>query len=76
MMAASSAAVTMPTLPEIDPNIDIAEEEEESDEEDKDLMTILMKLKSAKQAVENSRKRLVCIQYLNIVVDRVLHAGS
>jgi hypothetical protein len=44
-------------LPELEANIEIAEDEEESDSDEKDFLNILMKLKSAKQAVEHSRKR-------------------
>ena len=47
----------MPLMPDLDVNFNPDEEEEEDAAEEKNLMTILLKLKTAKSSLHASRKR-------------------
>lgn len=49
---------SMPLMPELNINLGDEEEEEEDAAEEKSLMTILLKLKSAKSTLDANRKRL------------------
>ena len=48
---------SMPLMPDLDVNFNPDEEEEEDAAEEKNLMTILLKLKTAKSSLHASRKR-------------------
>ena len=48
---------SMPLMPDLDVNFNPDEEEEEDAAEEKNLMTILLKLKTAKSSLDASRKR-------------------
>jgi predicted RND superfamily exporter protein len=48
---------SMPLMPDLNINFTGDEEEEEDAKEEKNLMTILLKLKSAKSTLETNRKR-------------------
>jgi hypothetical protein len=57
---------SMPLMPDLNINFTGDEEEEEDAKEEKNLMTILLKLKSAKSTLETNRKRLVIYQKIFI----------
>ena len=51
------ALKSMPLMPDLDLNFNPDDEEEEDAAEEKNLMTILLKLKNAKSSIAASRKR-------------------
>ena len=51
------ALKSMPLMPDLDINFNPDDEEEEDAAEEKNLMTILLKLKNAKSSIAASRKR-------------------
>ena len=51
----------MPLMPDLNVNFNPDEEEEEDAAEEKNLMTILLKLKTAKSSLEASRKRYILL---------------
>jgi hypothetical protein len=57
MSATKMASKSMPLMPDLDVNFNPDEEEEEDAAEEKNLMTILLKLKTAKSSLHASRKR-------------------